>query len=78
MVAKKSIVAVVEDIVSGKHGLYVVVTSESLKDGATFSLESKDNVWKEKDLLKRGTVVVLDDIRKVRLATPKNSEKKFG
>lgn len=60
---KDEIVAVVQDIVQGKHGPYAVATSDSHPDiNFTFSLEKL--VWNEEKLPSKGTYVVLSDIQR--------------
>ena len=60
----KEIVAVVQDIVKGKHGYYVVTTSGEIKGSITFSLRKE--VWQEKSNPKPGDRVVLSELRKKR------------
>lgn len=68
----ESIIAVVEKIVSGKHGLFVVATSRFLKGSITFSLEP--TTWKEDVHPQPGTIVILSSLTKKRL----NNEHKSG
>lgn len=59
------VAGVVQRIVEGKHGAYVVVSVPEVKDGSvTFSLDR--SVWKEKRLPERGVVVVLSELQKKR------------
>lgn len=64
--SKKTYVAVVQKISSGKHGLYAVTTleqnSDNIKGSVTFSLQPK--VWKEKIPPENGHVVILTNLTK--------------
>ena len=55
--------AVVQKVVSGKHGPYVVAQSEDLGT-ITFSLD--ESVWNEVRLPEKGNFVVLSEITKKR------------
>ena len=60
----KEKVAVVQSIVKGKHGDYVVTTSDKIKGSITFSLRKE--VWQEKGNPELGVRVVLSELRKKR------------
>jgi hypothetical protein len=66
MVKEKIVKAIVQKIIkNGKHGPFVVATSEIISDGSiTFSLER--TVWKEEDWPVEGSVVYLSKVRKKR------------
>lgn len=59
----ETIRAIVQSVIKGKHGLYAVASSESIRS-ITFSLDTP--VWKEKELPERGTYVLLSGITKKR------------
>jgi len=63
MASNRSYHAIVQKVVSGKHGPYAVARSEEL-GFITFSLDAK--VWREGDLPEPGTCVVLSEVRKKR------------
>lgn len=56
---------VVQEIVKGKHGNYVVVTPDpkvgKIRGSITFSLNNP--CWKEQDLPEKGVLVVLSQLR---------------
>lgn len=59
-----SIRAIVQTIVRGKHGSYVVATSDEINGSITFSL--KKPFWEENNWPEKGTIVVLSELRKKR------------
>jgi len=60
----EKVVAVVQDVVNGKHGIYVVTTSDEINGSITFSLRKE--VWQEKENPKAGDCVVLLELHKRR------------
>ena len=58
------IVAIVQDLSKGKHGLYAVATCDDFFPGQYFtvSLEKSNGVWKNENLPERGTRIVLGDL----------------
>jgi hypothetical protein len=62
MVTSTNIEAIVQNVVPGKHGLYAVTTSTSIKGSITFSLHKE--VWKEDGIPERGNLVILTDVRR--------------
>ena len=60
-----AIKAVVQKVIrEGKHGPFVVATSDQLKGSVTFSLEP--TVWKESDQPEEGMFIFLGNIRQKR------------
>jgi len=57
---EKKIIAVVQDIVKGRHGKYVVTTSKDVRGSITFSLRKE--VWQEEKYPEPGTLVVLSGV----------------
>lgn len=53
--------AVVDKVVSGKHGLYAVAHADQLDGSVTFLL--KPPVWQESSLPERGIHVILSDVK---------------
>ena len=60
----EKIVAVVQDVINGKHGIYVVTTSDEINGSITFSLRKE--VWQERKNPKQGDYVVLSELHKKR------------
>ena len=54
---EQSVVAIVQDVVNGKHGTYVVTTSKEVEGSITFSLGKE--VWREDKHPEEGDRVVL-------------------
>jgi hypothetical protein len=57
-------IAVVQDVLTGNHGRFVVTTSDSVVGSITFSLDEK--VWQEASDPEPGEYVVLSDLRRKR------------
>ena len=60
----EEVVAVVQGIVAGNHGRYVVAISNDIEDSITFSLGKE--IWQERDDPEPGIYVVLSELRKKR------------
>ena len=56
--------AIVERIIKGQHGRFIVTRTKGFAGSVTFSLEN--GVWQEDEDPEPGTYVILSDIRKKR------------
>ncbi len=57
-------IAVVQDVLTGSHGRFVVTTSDSVIGSITFSLD--ESVWQERSDPEPGEYVILSDLRRKR------------